>query len=728
VALRYAWRTLRRSPLYTSVALACLTLGLGFAAAVFTFAWPILWCDLPVAHARELLEIATPASGDRFSHPLFQDLAERTPVFAGLAARCATPVDFRENNRTRTIHAEVVSGTWFETLGLSVALGRGLAPEDDRTPGGHSVAVLTYDFWRSQFGADPGVLRRVILLNGHPMSIVGVAAPGYRGFDLGERTDVLVPAMMQAAMIPAWYGLEDRGRLWLQLVGRLRPGVGIGQAEARLDPFYRALSNLEPGSPGLVAEGPALRLVPAPHGISELRAQLEPRLEKLCWWAAALWILVCANYAALLLARAAARQREVAIRVALGATRRRALRHFAAEGAILAFAATAVGLLLAAWIGGGTLDLVSNAGETGLTARLDAATVGFAFALALLSTLLLAALPALRTNNTPLVELLNQRPESAPTAPRGAVWLNPLVACEVALALAVMWHAAALGRGVRRLSRADLGFAPGGLLSFSVDPTLAGYSPDRVRRFAEILCERLAAVPGIQSAAVTDSPVLGEGNARAVRLPGHPPSPPLVRSVGPRYFSTLGVPLLRGHEFTAADRAGAIVNAAYGASEGVTGVSANVRARLDEPPGPAAYLPLFAQPVRQPLVVYVHAAGDARAFAPSIYRTVAEMDAVLPVRDLRTIREEVSDALAPERVAAAMTATMAAIASLLAVAGIYTLAIGVAARRRREFAIRVALGASRRGFRQAIAREVLLVAALGCVLGSAMSLWIGRAL
>jgi predicted permease len=726
VLLRYAWRTLRRSPTYTTVALSCLSLGLGFAAAVFTFAWPVLWRDLPVAHASELQEITTPISGDRFSYPLFQDLAERTPVFAALAARCAAPADLRENSRTRLIHAEVVSGSWFDTLGLGVALGRGLTADDDRTPGGHSVVVLTYDFWRSQFGGDRGVLRKVILLNGHPMTIVGVAARGYRGFDLGERTDVLVPAMMQAAMIPAWSGLEDRGRLWLQLVGRLRPGVSAEQAEARIDPFYRALSGLEPGSPGLVAEGRSLRLVPAPQGSSELRVRLQPRLERLCWWAAALWMFVCANYAALLLARSAARQREFAIRVALGATRRRALRRFAAEGAILAVGATAIALLVAAWIGGGTLDLVSTSGDTGLSAGLDGVTVVFTLALALISTALLAALPALRANAVPLVELLNQRPENTPTAPRGAAWLNPLVAVEVALALALVWHAAGLAGGVRRLSQADLGFPRSGLLSFSVNPTLAGYSADRARRFAEDLCERLTAVPGVQSAAAADSPVLGEGDARAVRLPGHPPMPAIVRSVGPRYFATLGVPLLRGHEFSPTDRQGAIVNAAYGTVEPVTGVAANVRSRLDEPPGPAAYLPLFGQPVRQPLVIYVRASGDPGSVAPSIYRAVAEMDGTLPVTGLRTIRGEVSDALAAERVAAAVAATLAGIAVLLAGAGMYTLAIGVAARRRREYAIRLALGASRHGLRQAVGREVLLVGAAGCVLGCAMALWIGR--
>ena len=728
MTLRYAWRTLRRSPLYTTVALLCLSLGLGLCAAVFTFAWPVLWRDLPVEHADELQQITTPVSGDRFSYPLFQDLAERTPVFAALAARCATPADFRENNRTRLIHAEVVSGSWFPTIGLSTVLGRGLTPDDDRTPGGHSVAVLTYDFWRSQFGGDPGALHRVILLNGHPMSVVGIAAPGYRGFDLGERTDVLVPAMMQSAMIPAWYGLQDRGRLWLQLVGRLRPGITVGQAEARLDPFYRALSGLEPGLPGVVTEGPALRLVPVPRGISELRARLAPRLRKLCWWAAAFWILVCANYGALLLARSAARQREVAIRVALGATRRRALRHFAAEGAILAFGATGIGLLAAAWIGGGTLDLVSYAGETGLSARIDFPTVVFALALALVSTLLLAALPALRTSESPLVQLLNQRPESGPTAPRGAAWLDPLVACELALALALLWQAATLGRGVRRLSRADLGFLRSGLLSFSVNPSLAGYSSERARRFAETLRERLSALPGIQSAAVADSPVLGEGDARAVRLPGSPASAPVVRSVGPGYFATLGIPLLRGREFTAADRKGAIVNAAYGAAEPVTGVAANVRSRLDEPPGPAAYLPLFAQPVRQPLIIYVRGSGDPRAFAPAIYRTVAEMDAALPVTEMRTMRDEVSDALAQERVTAAMAGTLAGTVSVLAAAGTYTLVIGVAARRRREFSIRLALGATRHGLRQAIAREALVVVAAGCVLGAAAAMWIERAL
>jgi putative ABC transport system permease protein len=727
VPLRYAWRTLRRSPLYTGVALVSLSLGLGFSGAVFIFAWPILFRDLPVAHAGELLEVAS-TTGDRFSYPLFQDLRDRTPVFAALAARCATPVDLRENNRTRRIHAEVVSGAWFETLGLGVALGRGLTPEDDRVPGGHSVAVLTYDFWHSHFGGDRDVLRKVILLNGHPMTVVGVAARGYRGFDLGERTDVLVPTMMQAAMIPAWYGLQDRGRPWLQLVGRLRPGTGVEQAEARLDPFYRTLSGLDRRSPGVVSEGPALQLVPAAQGISELRGRLDPRLRRLCWWAVLIWIFVCANYAALLVARSAARQREVAIRIALGATRRRALHDFAVEGAVLGTLATAVGLLVAAWIGGGALDLVSSAAATGLSARIEPSTVIFMLALALLSTALLAGIPVLRGRNTPLAQLLNQRPENAPAATGSTEWLKAVVAVEVAVALALVWHAGAMANDVRLLSHADLGFPRAGLLSFSVDPELAGYSPERVRRFSDQLRERLTAIPGVQGAALANGPVLGEGDGRAIPLPGRPPAPPVVRSVGPGYFATLGVPLRRGREFTAADRQGVMVNAAYGAAEGVTGVAGNVRSRLDEPPGPAAYLPLFGQPIGQPLVVYVRAAGDHGGIVPSIYRTVAEMDPALPVTDLRSMRGEVADALAPERVAAAVAATLAGIAVLLAAAGLYTLAIGVAARRRREFGIRLALGASRHGLRQAIAREVGLVAVLGCVLGSAVAVWLGRVL
>lgn len=709
--MREAWRTLRRGPLYTTVSLINLSAAIGLAAAVFLYADPILWRDLPVAHADDLLAV----TNSTFSYPLYLDLRDRIPVFASLGARYATPVDFRVENRTRRIHAEVVSGNWFDTLGLGVALGRPLSPEDDRVPGGHSVAVLTYDFWQSQFHGARDVLRRVILLNGHPMTVVGVAARGYRGFDLGERTDVLAPVMMQAAMVPTWDGLQDRGRPWLELVGRLRPDVTVEQAEARLDPFYRALSGLEPSSPGVVSEGPALRLARARQGVSELRPRLAAGVGRACRWAAVLIVLMWANQTALVLYRTGLRQRDAAIRMALGATRRVVLREFAAEGLILAVAATGIGLLLTAWIAGGAYDLVADASQTGVSGRITLPVAAFAFVLALVSNAIPAVTAALRSRALPLTALLGQRPQNAMRGPGRALWMKIAAAAAIAAALVLVWRTGTGYALLGRLRAKDLGVPSARLASFSVDPSLAGYSSERVRRFAEALRARLDSTAGIVSAAATDTPILGDGDGRAVRIPGHPPAAPQVRAVGPGYFATLGVALLRGRE-------GEVVNLAYGPAPGATGVAPNVRTRLEGPPEPTLYVPLYEQPMRRPVIFYFRTKGDPRSVFAAVYREVAQLDANLPVNDVRTMGDEIADVLAPERVQAAASASMAGVALAGAGVGMFVLAAGLAARRRHEFRIRLALGASRHALRAAIVREVGVVAAIGAAAGAALLL------
>jgi predicted permease len=720
--LRYAARTLRRSPLYTTLSLATLALGLGLAASVFLYALPLLLRNLPVEHAASLVTLSASGDGDRFSYPLYQDLRDRTPVFASLAARCAAPVDLRLDNRTLPVHAEVVSGNWFEALGLGVALGRGLTPADNRVPGGHSVAVLTYDFWQTAFDGSPAVLHKVVLLNGHPMTIVGVAARGYRGFDLGERTDLLVPTMMQAAMIPRWYGIDDRGRPWVQLVGRLRPGVTLSEAEARLDPFYRALSGIEPGGPGLVAEGPALRLTPAPQGASDLRARLAPPLRTMAGWTAILLLFVFANQAALAAGRAGRRQRETAIRIALGAPRRRVVAPLAAEAVLLAVGAAGLGLLLAGWIAGGTFDLVAAGRDTGLSAAIGPWTVLFTLALALLLAGLPAAAAALRAAAVPLPSLLGQRPDNSAPPAGQAAWIKAAAAAELAIALAMAGHAAILVRTLRTDLRPGPGVPVRGLFSFSVDPVLAGYPADRARHFVSTLRDRIAALPGVESATIASAPITAEAETDPVRIAGYPPSTPQVRRAGPAYFATLGIPL-QGRPL-GADCRDAVANRAW--MEGRTfdareaGALRLIGVAQDRRPQPTVYLPLCGQPAGA-LTLYVRAAGDPSLLFPGVYRTAAEMDSAIPVTNLRTMRDEFAAALAPQRVAAAAGATAAGIAIGIAVIGIFALATAVAARRRQEFGIRLALGASRHTLRVAIAREVALVAAAGLVVGAGLA-------
>ena len=285
--IRYALRNLRRTPLFTIIALCSLALGIGASTAVFTIADQVLLRTLPVKHANQLLHFTSPGpqSGsvwgeNCFSYPMFQDFRDHNSVFDGVAARFDTALNLTYNNRSERIHAELVSGTWFATLGLTTVIGRPLSANDDRRPSAHPVVVLTYDYWKSRFNGNPAILNQSILLNGQPMTVVGVAAPGYHGFDPGARTDVLVPTMMKREMTPTWYGLADRRVLWLQLVGRLKPGVTARQAQASLEPYYHGLLIMEMQTMKFRSENSRARFAtkplifePAAKGVSDLRNQ-----------------------------------------------------------------------------------------------------------------------------------------------------------------------------------------------------------------------------------------------------------------------------------------------------------------------------------------------------------------------------------------------------------------------------------------------------------------------
>ena len=361
--LLYAVRNLRRSPLFTIVALFSLALGIGANSAVFTIADQVLLRLIPVNHARQLVSFTSPGpqSGmiwgeNRFSYPMYRDFRDHNTVFDGVAARFPTALNLSYNNRSERIQAELVSGTWFNTLGLTTALGRGINVSDDLLPGAHPVVVLTYDYWESRFDRNPGILNQTLLLNGHPMTVVGVTAPGYHGFDPGARVDALVPTMMKADMTPTWNGLQDRRILWLQLVGRLRPGVSQRQAQASLEPYYHGLLIMEMQTMKFRTERSRagfatkpLIFVPAGKGVSDLREQFSNPLLILLGVVGLLLLIACANVANLMIARSMSRQKEIAVRLSLGASRLRIVRQLLVESVLLSLVGGLLGLLFTPW-------------------------------------------------------------------------------------------------------------------------------------------------------------------------------------------------------------------------------------------------------------------------------------------------------------------------------------------------------------------------------------------
>ena len=768
----YAIRNLRRSPLFTLVALVSLALGIGANSAVFTIADQVLLRPIPVKHARELVAFTSPGpqSGsvwgqNRFSYPMYRDFRDHNSVFEGVAARFATELNLSYTNRSERIRAELVSGTWFDTLGLTTALGRGLSASDDRLPGAHPVVVLTYDYWKSRFSGNAGILNQTVLLNGYPMTVVGVAAPGYHGFDPGARVDALVPTMMKAQMTPTWDGLNDRRFIWLQLVGRLRPGVSQRRAQASLEPYYHGLLIMEMQTMKFRTErsregfaSKPLIFVPGGKGVSDLREQFTDPLLILLGIVGLLLLIACANVANLLLARAAGRQKEIAVRLAVGASRFLLVRQLIAESLVLSLSGGAAGILFAWWTGSALLGLLANSADVPLTSVPDLRVFAFTFGLSLLTGVLFGLVPAWQATSPKLALTLKDQAANV-SAGGGHVRLRKaLVVSQVALSLLMLIAAALFARSLHNLKNVDLGFRRERLLSFAVDPSLGSYKAERIRRFAEEVRERVAATPRVQSAAVGVMSVINGDHSRAsISIEGYQPKDqenmsPCFDTVSAGYFQTMGIALLAGREFSARDRMGAprvaVVNDVFansyfrnenpigrrfGLGRGAKGnieivgvVRGSKYATVDEKIPSEFYLAGAQDENPSSLVVYARTAGDPKTVFQALRREVGALDAGLPITSLRTMDDQIDESLSAQRAMAGLSAFFGILATLLAAIGLYGVMAYTVTRRTREIGIRLALGADRGSLLKLVLREVALLTAVGVAIAIPVALGVTR--
>ena len=772
--LLYAARVLRKQPAFTIAAVLTLALGIGANTAIFSLTDQLLLRGLPVERPDELVMFDSPgwyqgATMGRqvFSEPMFRGLhAAAAPVLSGMFARSGTVASLSTGGDSDRVVVEVVSGDYFRTLGVGAAIGRVLGPDDDRIPDGHPVVVLSQAYWQRRFGADAGVVGRDVRVNGQPMTIVGVAAPPFGGFDLGRPADLFAPLMMDEALTPTWKGLGDWRTRWLHLSGRLRPGVTPERAAAVLDVTYRALlqedfktvrSKFSPEGRARFL-GKPLDVLPAAKGRSQLRTDFSSPLLALMAMVGVVLLIACVNVANLLMARASTQQQEVAVRLALGAGRFRLVRQRLTESLVLAGAGALAGLVIAASATRLLIGMLPRAaGASPLSAAVDVRMIGFAVALAVVTAIGFGLGPALRATGRRAAVL---RPGTGRVLGGGqqARLLRALVVAQVALSLLLVTGGGLFARSLYNLRSIGPGFVTDHLLQLRVDAALNSYAGPQALVLASRLRQELTAIAGVTAASAATVPAMFNTFGRqTVRVQDYEPASeedmsPAINSVGPAYFATLGVPLVHGRDFTDADVDGsqrvAIVNEAManrfwkgqnpigrrfgrqsetGFEIEVVGVVRDSRfANLRDDIKMCYYIPLTQSGPLNGFTLYVrHRAADA-AIAPAVRQAVARVDPRLPIYDFRTMESQIAESMYIERLVSSLSALFGLLALGLAAVGLYGVMSHAVAQRRREIGIRMALGAERKSVLWQVLRQVLVLAVAGVSIGLPAALGAGR--
>ena len=774
--LRYAFRGLRKSPMFTIVALLSLGLGIGANTAIFSLMDQVLLRSLAVKEPKQLILFSAkgPRSGMintsygdvyTFSYPMYRDFRDKNPVFSGVLARFPVSFSMSWHDQTERIYGDLVSGNYFEVLGVPAVAGRTLTPEDDRTPGAHPVVVLSYEYWKRRFNGDPGVLNQTILLNAHPMTVIGIARAGFKGVGVGEAPQVFVPMMMRHEMAPGMNDLENRRSMWLNIFGRLKPGVSREQAEAAMNTMWKPILELEAkemtASQRVLTQFRArhLSLLPGHKGISSSPAQASAALSILMAMVGLLLLIACANVANLLVARASARQREIGIRLALGASRLRLVRQLLVESLLLAFGGGLVGLLIAGWTGEVLLGfLPADPSMMGLSGQPDSRVLLFALALSIMTGVLFGLVPALQGTKTELASTLKDQASGVVGGGQGPLRLRKgLVVTQVALSLMLLIGAGLFARSLYNLKKIDPGFRTDHLISFTLQPALSGYSDDRARGMFGRLQENIGRLPSVRMASMAQVALLsGDNESRTIEVEGYRAKDDedlnvFENDVGPGFFATLGIPVLAGRDFTSADRANTrkavVVNEKFAkyffhdenpigrrvhykrepdSSMEIVGVVREGKTvSLREESHRSIYVP-YTQSRLESMTFYVRTAQDPTAAAQMLRSEVRREDPKLPIFNVITMDRQIDESLFADRLVAALSAGFGALATLLAAVGLYGVMAYMVVRRTREIGIRMALGAGRREVLRLVMKEVVVLGAGGIGIAVLASLAMGR--
>ena len=774
--LRLAGRAIRRNPGFAFIVVLTLGLGIGANTAIFSLMDQVLLRALPVRDPSRLVLVSGPGerSGRTSSHtslvvplsePMLKALRERNRVLESIAGFYLTSVHVGVGRETEESQAEIVTGDYFRVLGVGPALGRVFTASDDVTPGGHPVVVLSHAYWTRRFGGDPAVVGSSVRVNGQPMTVIGVAARGFLGCEVGRSADLFAPAAMKAVLTPGWNGLGDWRTYWLHPIARLAPGVTKESALAQLNVVYAQA--LQEDAQSLKTRSKQSRerfltkklvLVSGGSGTSGLRSQFSTPLIVLMGMVGLVLLIACANVANLLLARSAARQRDIAVRLAVGAGRGRLVRQLLVESGVLGVLGAAAGVGLAGVTSRLLLRAVPLSGAPALSSSIDVRVALFAFAAGLVTTLLFGLAPALSSTRPALAPALR-----AGSANRGAGsparFRKGLVVAQVALSLLLLIGAGLFVRSLKNLLALDPGFSSENVLAFTVDPALSGMDYERSQAFLLRLRDSDAALPGVSAVSMARIGFLtGDDSSSTVKVEGYESHDqedlnPRVNQVGPGFFRTLGMRLVSGREFDERDGPSApkiaIVNEAFvryffkdpnpigrrfawgradkGFDIEIVGVVRDGKeGGLRDKTPRFVYTPLAQAELPGSGTYYVRAAGAPAALAGFLRRAVAQADPGVPVTDMKTMTRQVDESLFTERLVAGLSAAFGFLATLLAAVGLYGVTSWSVAQRTQEIGLRMALGAERSNVLALILGEVGTLTGLGIAAGLPTALVLGR--
>ncbi len=780
--LRFALRQIRRSPGFMLTAVVTLALGVGANTAIFSLLDQALLRSLPVRAPQQLVILSAPGKAweghtgnngagveKSFSYPMYRDLRDRGTAFDGLIATAPAGIGIMRNKSSDLADAEIVSGNYFSMLGVPAAQGRLLTQNDDTTPGGNPVVVLSYHYWKTHLGSDAQAVGQTLSINGQPFQIIGVSAPEFQSAVWGQVPDVFVPMSMLEQIRPGKGGyLKDHRSRWLNIVGRLKAGETPERAQVAMAPLWHGLraeelKALGTKSPRFVDDfltRSVLEVLPGSKGLSYDRGTLEKPLLAVMAMAFLVLLIAAVNVASLLLVRSAARAREFSLRYALGANARRVVQQLLLEGLLIGIAGGAAGLLIAPICIRILVHRMDTGTSTAFSTTLDARLLAFNFAIAMTVSVLFSLAPAIQLLRPDIVNSLKQ--QTATVSGGSLSFRRLIVSLQVGLSVLLLVGSGLFVRTMQNLRHVDTGFNTSHLVTFHIDPLLSGYSKEKIPQLHQTVLEALAALPGVQAVAATDDQELADNtHGGNVTVEGYNPPPDddydvENPAVNPGFFHAMQATILTGRSFTEDDDAThppvAIVNETFAkhyfsspaAAVGrrvargggnhlafmtIVGVARDTKhENLRDAALPTLFVPMRQLPGVDQLYIYLRTATPPEQSYAEVRQAMKQIDPGLAVDAMRTMDDQIDTTLSNERMIELLSISFGLLATVLAGIGLYGVLAYSTAQRTREIGIRIALGSSRLGVSGLVLADVLRLAGIGIAIAIPCSVLLAKML